>query len=65
MKKILVFVLFTVFSIGLIGCSTNQSSPSSEKAPDTTANRGDSNSTANAPGTTPPGDTEGKSDADK
>lgn len=62
MRKITAFILFIIFSIGLIGCSSQESYETKE-AP--SAVESNSNSMQNAPGTTPPADVKGKSDADR
>lgn len=66
MKRVLTFALFAIFAVGLIGCAAPAEKSGSEAPqPTEAANKSDSNTMENAPGTTPDDDTKGKSDADK
>lgn len=64
MKKILTTLLFAIFAVGLIGCAPAEKSDSAPE-PTKAAENTNSSTAENAPGTTPDGDTKGKSDADK
>lgn len=64
MKRILIFGLFAIFAAGLIGCAPAKNSDSAPE-PAKSAENSNSGTAEDAPGTTPDGETKGKSDADK